>query len=261
MYCLASLKQHKRTFRTGSRQLHLFFVLMLSSMVLQAESSANAVVNNTAAAGEADASAVTKAQQPEAQQQGYKFPRWPQRQQQIRQRIPPPPPGPYMSTALSDHSIGGLTFGRDTNKAETNRPVDRNRFGPSNMSMDMFSPDRPWPDHLRSNTTNSPNRWLPETGYHYVKPPVKKRQRSSIHSNYRDNNPVAMPNRRFDPDMSWPGSRWTPAMGMSRPSGPTYSRPNSYAPNYGSRYNGAVNNSGMYPVSPAYRAPYSSGKP
>lgn len=254
MYCFTSFKQNKRTFRTASMQACLFSVLMICSMVLQAASPENAVANEGIAEGNADASSGTQ-----AQQQVYKFPRWPQRQQKTRQRIPPPPPGPYMSTALSDHSVTGPSFGRDVNRSEANNPAFN--FDPSGMPMSAFSPDRPWPDNLRSNETSSPNRWMPEKGYQYVKPAVKQRHRAAKNAYYRRYHPGSMPGRSSGPNMSGSDPRWAPAMGMSRPSGPAYRRPEFYAPNGSSRYNGAVNNSGMNPVNPANQAPYSPGQP
>ncbi len=102
-----------------------------------------------------------------------KFPPWPPRQSFNHNMLPPPPPGPYMSTALSN---------TPTKVPVSNRPVylPPVMHSPPVMNegaepMAMFSPDRPWPgDRVR--------QWKPENGgYHYAGsafppqyPPVKE---------------------------------------------------------------------------------------
>lgn len=94
------------------------------------------------------------------------FPRWPERKTEHREIVPPPPPGPYMSTALTltspDTGKSPFTRERGTDRAPA-------RHG-SDVAMSMFSPDIPWPS-----TSDSPNRWEPEAGYHYVQPQANAR--------------------------------------------------------------------------------------
>ena len=142
----------------------VFIFLLAQSMLLKAEATDTASL----------APAAVDRSAPVDEQQNYQhhvFPEWPKRSQSKKEIIPPPPPGPYMSTALSDFSVEGRTFGRDLNMPA----VD---LDPSMVSMDTFSPDRTWPESQKSNRNNSfTNRWMPESGYHYVKPQQEKKYR------------------------------------------------------------------------------------
>ena len=117
----------------------MFFTLLMFTALLQAESSDIADTRDSAAA-RADAGLNSTADK----QQDYKFPDWPKRKQSNRQMVPPPPPGPYMSSALSDFSVKGPSFGRDSDSYQVNKPATES--DPSSMPMEMFSPDRPWID-------------------------------------------------------------------------------------------------------------------
>jgi hypothetical protein len=118
-------------------------------------------------AGELEASATN-------QQQNYKYPRWPERRMVNREMVPPPPPGPYMSSALSDFTVKGLSFARDSSfdrDADSDELNDaKYMFESSNTTMNRFSPDRPWPKNLQSKNTRLPSRWMPDSGYRYVNP-------------------------------------------------------------------------------------------
>jgi hypothetical protein len=70
----------------------------------------------------------------------YHYPKWPERQYEKREMVPPPPPGPYMSTALSDHSVRGPSFSSQRSLYEEPRSAPM-----SPPDMKMFSPDRKWP--------------------------------------------------------------------------------------------------------------------
>jgi hypothetical protein len=90
------------------------------------------------------------------QKSGMHYPTWPEH------AIPgseagdfvPPPPGPYMSTALTGIENG---FGDDESSDNPHA------FEPS----PYFKPDMPWPRH---NHLAQPERWLPEGGYQYAPP-------------------------------------------------------------------------------------------
>ncbi|PCJ87143.1 MAG: hypothetical protein COA54_06455 [Thiotrichaceae bacterium] len=123
----------------------------------------------------------------------YSFPKWPVRQQVKRDRVPPPPPGPYMSSALNGHSIKAPSFSHRVNKPER-------VFDSSNISLDTFSPDIPWPANLRQ----APSRWMPENGYQYVPPQVSHNRQQAVpannHYGYRPRSP----------QMNWSGMRFNP---------------------------------------------------
>ncbi len=205
----------------------MFFTLLMFTALLQAESSDIADTRDSAAA-RADAGLNSTADK----QQDYKFPDWPKRKQSNRQMVPPPPPGPYMSSALSDFSVKGPSFGRDSDSYQVNKPATES--DPSSMPMEMFSPDRPWiDDSYRKHKYNpdcppacSPQRWMPENGYQYA-PLVKKKPYPVV--------PNRMPGQLNRPGMTnWPASR-LPSMGGA----PVRQYP--YAPNYGPRYNAPMN--------------------
>ncbi len=230
-------------FNDGSKSLRnlcLPVVLLLLPALLQAE-SVKATDANTANTG----------QQP-GSEAGRSYPQRTQRHQVKKEIIPPPPPGPYMSSALSDYSVKGPSFGHNFNK-----PVYRH--DPSFVPMDMFSPDIPWPNNLRGNNTN---RWMPESGYRYapsqpmthMAPPRAKRQQApanagqrQVMGNYtgRQHPGGYMPNAYNAPAMNMNGSRWTPSMGYT-PAGPHYNGP-SYRPN-------SSNNKIARPAQPPHRA-------
>ena len=205
----------------------MFFTLLMFTALLQAESSAIADTRDSAAA-RADAGLNSTADK----QQDYKFPDWPKRKQSNRQMVPPPPPGPYMSSALSDFSVKGPSFGRDSDSYQVNKPATES--DPSSMPMEIFSPDRPWiDDSYRKHKYNhdcppacSPQRWMPENGYQYA-PLVKKKPYPVV--------PNRMPGQLNRHGMTnWPASR-LPSMGGA----PVGQYP--YAPNYGPRYNAPMN--------------------
>jgi len=144
----------------------------------------------------------------EGKQSVYHFPQWPSRKQVKRERVPPPPPGPYMSTALSGKSIKPPSFSNRVNKPKVT-------FDSSDVSMDTFSPDVPWPTNLRP----SPSRWMPENGYQYVQPPANNNRQQAVPTNnqygYRPQGPqMNWSGMRFNPN---PANRLTNGQGMSMP--------------------------------------------
>ncbi len=220
----------------------LLFFLLTQFMVVQVQAAdaPEAVAELAAASGS------------EEQQRKFSFPRWPERRQVNRVIIPPAPPGPYMSSALSNFSVEGPAFAGDTNKPAI-------KMGSSDVPMEAFSPDTPWP-----NTIISPQRWKPENGYRFVEPGVKKQSYPVMlfngPSNYNNGY-----NRR--PVMSGPGLHASPYMRSSaEPStgvnqARSYSRrPYALSPNNGSgnspdRSNAVMNNSENQSRHPAYRTP------
>ncbi len=184
------------------------FFLLTQAMVVQAQASdaPEAAADSTVATGSEE-------------QQRFSFPRWPERHQVNREVIPPAPPGPYMSSALSGSSFKGDFFAAD------NKPAIK--LEPSSLPMDAFGPDIPWPSN-----SQTPDRWEPESGYNYVKPVVNKQPYTAM--------PYYMPpNYNYGyraPVMSWPGSGSQampfrqPSAGMN-PDGSGAARPGAYAPN------------------------------
>jgi hypothetical protein len=216
-YCV-SIKQVKKAVMLSA--------LLMFSTFLQAESSANVESSESAAKAE------TGLKPAADQQRDFIFPDWPKRKQSNRQMIPPAPPGPYMSSALTDFSVGGLSFGSNPVSSESNKTVSAS--DPSNVPMSTFSPDRPWLDHAyRKHKYDSdcppacsPQRWMPENGYQYA-PLVNKKLYPVV--------PNRIPGRQSMPDMKWPPSSRLPSMGS------TANGAYPYAPNYAPRYNAPSN--------------------
>jgi hypothetical protein len=150
-------------FRSEVKKIVLIILLLSQVMSVQAEE-----------APKSPAKPVT-ASEGEGQRYAFNFPRWPTREQANREVIPPAPPGPYMSSALSPFSMTGPSFSRDANQAAS-------RMRSTEMPMKAFSPDIAWPSNL-----DSPQRWLPESGYTFVNPALRN-------SSY----PVAPPQRSSD---------------------------------------------------------------
>ncbi|HHJ36253.1 MAG TPA: hypothetical protein ENJ87_10855 [Gammaproteobacteria bacterium] len=181
------------------------------------------------------------------QQQVYDYPKWPERKQATREIVPPPPPGPYMSSALIGGTIKAPSFGNRIKKSEM-------AVGPSGFSMNNFSPDVPWPTDMKP-----PSRWKPKNGYHYVESPVKKNTQRDVRTGgygYRPQPEASMrrPGMQFgqnpmnnsgnQPGMRWSNRRLNGNMPVSRgpsmrpPVGaaqvrPYSGRPDSYALNRG----------------------------
>jgi hypothetical protein len=144
----------------------------------------------------------------------YQYPHWPKRQYQQREMVPPPPPGPYMSTALSDYSVKGPAFSRYQSARDDDRDAARRMPG-----IEMYSPDREWPELRPGNDWRPKNHWEPKDGYHFPPlapakkfvPPVRKPDVSGPYSTTGNS--------------MYPGSGWKP--GMSFGSGSTNYRPYS----------------------------------
>ena len=217
---------------------------------------------------EAEPVTSTSAPQPDEAQPGFRFPQWPTYPQVTKEIIPPPPPGPYMSSALNDYSVSAPSFGIDPGKYEAGRHA-ANRHDAFHLPMGMFSPDIPWPKNLRPGGYDSPVRWLPENGYQYAKPhsyqqtyatppPVMMHKPVSGAMN-RNDNAGRYGQYGFGPQvrqgMNNSAPRWTgpsarPYRGRAPYSGIYIGPPGvmvppgpyRYAPNDGSRYTGPAMN-------------------
>ncbi len=184
-----------------------------------------------------------------ARKQGFALP---QRQLESRKIIPPPPPGPYSSSALSDYSV--LVPPSAFHAAGPGQHRSTNNTAATPVPMETFSPDIPWPTNLRPER-RQPNYQGSEQGSRHVKPfygPMTK----TNHGNYNyGNRPVSRMN-----NTGMNASRWMPGMTMTPP-GPYNNRLNYvpnyrsyYGPQYGSRYGRPViSNNGMRSANPASR--------
>ena len=158
----------------------LLVFLLMQSMFVQAQltdaavttasadTAANTGTSDTAVTTvDAQAAETAKTSASEGQQRRFSFPRWPESRSIKRERVPLVPPGPYMSSALSDFSFKESSFDRAFDRVGSRRASRRD---PADMSMEEFSPDIPWPSH-----DESPDRWRPENGYRYVEPRINSK--------------------------------------------------------------------------------------
>jgi len=177
----------------NAKKVALLTILLTQSMLVQAQAPEPEV------AAEGSSS---------EQQRTYYLPRWPEQRKVLKERVPPPPPGPYMSSALSGSSVNGFFF------TPANKPAVK--FESPGSPKEAFSTDISW--HSNS---KSPSRWKPENGYSYVKPPVKKQSYPTLpynmppYYNYGNRAPV----------MNWPGSSSGPMPFRRPPAGINPGRP------------------------------------
>ena len=202
------------------RKVGLITLLLAQPMFIQAQ----------------EASGVAAEGSSSEQQRTFQFPGWPAPRKVVRkERIPPAPPGPYMSSALSGSSVNGPSF----------EPVSKPavRVDSPRLPAQAFSPDMPW-----YGSSKSPDRWRPQNGYSYVKPPVKRQHYPAMPYNMPPNYNYG--NRA--PVMNWPGA--------ARPN--AYNS-NGYPQNGGyARSHPGMNYSAMQSRQPARQAVYpATGKP
>jgi hypothetical protein len=180
----------------STRRVAVLTLLLMQSMIVHAEpgvaaaagsSYAAAQITEEAQAGENKGAAAVSA----SDRQPYVFPSWPERQEVRHERIPPPPPGPYMSSALSGASFSSPVFERDHSPAGSRSAMDP--VAAPLAPVKKFSPDTPWPS---SNMGRTPHRWKPENGYQFVSP-AKTMPSPAMPADYYG--------KRY-PMMSWPGS-------------------------------------------------------
>ncbi len=176
------------------RQTLLLLVLLMSGLAVSAETPDITMGGST---GSVD-----------APQLPYGFPAWPKRPQFKKEVVPPPPPGPYMSSALSDYSFKRPSFEDKLFQREQVQPVDRNS---TNNSFMVFSPDVPWPD-LRQGEVQRNNRWMPENGYQYVKPATDAVSAQQNANGY--DNRAGHEQRPKSRGVNMNVPRWIPSMGV-----------------------------------------------
>ncbi len=248
-------------------------MLMLLSLTAHAESASDAtgLAVNDAQPDAAESVQPQQDRMPDGRAKNHRFSHWPHHTQANKTLIPPPPPGPYKSSALSDYSVQAPV--RRSAKQPPRRPPARNDSAA--MPMDMFSPDIPWPTNLRPER-QMPKRQPSANGQHYVNergvpnapyaPAAGKRY--GAYNNY-GRQQRAYPSAPYRNDMGMRNSRWVPNMSMAPP-GPYNSRWNSnrwnyspnFSPNYGSNYlpsfeprhrQPVTGNDGMSPANRSYR--------
>lgn len=95
------------------------------------------------------------------QQHSFNFPRWPEQRHVYRDRIPLAPPGPYMSSALSEISFDRSRFENGKGDTGKSQPLK-----PPAMHMQRFNPGAPWPNNARSRDSGYalPPATQPESG-------------------------------------------------------------------------------------------------
>lgn len=172
------------------KNIILSVLLFMPSMIVQAQAADANVAADTAAASSH-----------EDQYRAFNFPRWPESRQVIRERIPHAPPGPYMSSALSDFSFDETSFGHDS-RWHGNR--NDSKADSSGIAMQRFNPDTPWPGQ-----TKSPVRWQPENGYNFVDSRNEKQPYQPMQYNPPqgyDYNRRSSDNWTNWPDRNWPDS-------------------------------------------------------
>ncbi len=148
-----------------------------------------------------------------------------QNRQLQKQLIPPPPPGPYISTSLNGYTVNVPVLGRipsprslGLRNSGLHNPDSRfgSRSGSTSTPMAMFSPDLPWPNDLRP-SENMPHGWMPQGGYSQINP------QPSTQTMQRPTAPAYWPSARHpaynarEGQQYGPQSRWMPTMSMSPP--------------------------------------------
>ncbi len=258
MFCYVNIEQYKK-------QICLFVLLAFSTLV-----HAEPVDVMDSAGNEAKTDSEFESN-PANVRLNYKYPRWPTRMMAKRDRIPPPPPGPYMSSALSGFTVEGLSFGGESDfgndfnsdfnsiAGETNDT--KSMFDSSSAAIDQFSPDKPWPKDLQSKNPRLPNRWMPDSGYRYVNPGEKQKTTTELHNRipFMGDDGYKMPGAVF-PKNRLPESRF-----------PKNWSPHAYRPNMKQQVERrmpsmgtnltepGLNNYGIRANNPGYRNPESSG--
>ena len=201
----------------GARGAALSLVLLTYSAVTVAEVSEAESGSSVAGAGTVTemnkAASDNRRSEIERKADRFSYPRWPERSLPKRDIIPPPPPGPYMSTALNRFSLEGPSF----DPPEIPRPPRRSIAALDTADTRMppvFSPDVPWPDDPGSNNSTPLKRWQPEKGYHFVDESEKPGAVAPVyytHPQYVYGYQYPAPSFT-----GWSGNSWAPSM-YSRP--------------------------------------------
>lgn len=110
------------------------------------------------------------------------IPEWREQPAIRNEEIVPPPPGPYMSTALTP--MPGVYESDSGYEQYAGTEMAKSPF---------FMPDMKWPEDTRQ----PPRRWMPEKGqYLYVSEEVLEQQKQ-LKSGYSRNYPPALPRRTY----------------------------------------------------------------
>ena len=171
--------------------------------------------------------------------------------QTMQHPVPPPPPGPYKSTALSEYSKHAHASGREQlepkntkqqnikqgqmetgqtepEKTKHGQTESKQKFNSAQVPMDVYSPERPWPENIRP-----ANPWAPD----YSRPSAATQYRMPA-------NPAAMYNYPADrfygyrqyPGMGAPDARspymQAPYMRHPQTQDPQFQSPRMQAPAY-----------------------------
>lgn len=216
-------------------------------------------------------------------------PYWRQRQevhgqgaqrQAMQNAVPPPPPGPYKSTAMSEYSKQAHATGRvqhernnskqgqmetgqtepdnikkeqiKTGQAESEHTEPGQQFNPAQVPMDVYSPERPWPENIRPANPWAPDYSRPSAATQYrmpANPAAMYNYPADRYYGYRQGPGMRAPDTpppymqapymrspqmqaphmqtpAYWPNMNSQGSNWIPSMGAgSRRPGATYSPP------------------------------------
>lgn len=131
-------------------------------------------------------------------------PEWREYAASSRDIVPPPPPGPYMSTALTP--MPGVY--------QPESGIEQNA-GTEMANSPFFKPDMQWPKDQRQQT----KRWMPEKGQYQYVPEEVLEQQKQLESGYSRSNPSMHSRRAYMRPVYYP----QPA--IERP--PYYSRGNS----------------------------------
>ena len=206
------------------RSATLFLMLLTYSAVSVAEvseaDSGSSLVEAGVVTETIPAASDDKWEENRRKENRFSLPRWPERSLPKREIIPPPPPGPYMSTALNRFSLEGPAFDRP----EIPRPPRRGiaALETAETQIPEFSPDNmPWPGGPGSNNSTPLKRWQPQKGYHFVDESEKPGSAAPVY--YRQTQYVYGYQHPAPSYMGWSGNSWVPS---------TYSRP-SYNTPYG----------------------------
>lgn len=112
------------------------------------------------------------------------YPEWPERS--IRSAlIPPPPPGPYMSSALSDRDV----FPSDSSGLRNEKSDQQGRTT-------FFEADMPWPE---TPERPRPEAWIPESGEYRFVPEEVVRQLETPAPSTRQERPRYQPYPGYPP--------------------------------------------------------------
>jgi len=207
----------------GNRLAIVFSVMFaLNSPLLLADEHGQGSQNSSSQNSE------TKVMGFKMQENQMHFPEWPVKQVVVKDALPPPPLGPYMSTALNNEQTGKPHF-----QSMISIPVPDIEDTP----MTTFSPDLPWP----GDNGGTANRWTPDKGYTFVAPNVRPPQPSFAQAS----------NQQANRSNAYQGNTGQNSVSPQRQQN-HYSRPPMPA---SSMYNKAMNSRPVYNNAPVMRGP------